>query len=102
MCVCVCLFSKYLHWLLNKMSHVIREAKKDQVGRQAYRLLTSIHQTFEQMCEKILATDRARREIAEHEKKLAVMTSQSLLQPDLEVIVKENENLERHLQDSGN
>ncbi|KAK4753338.1 hypothetical protein SAY87_022136 [Trapa incisa] len=80
---------------------VLREAKKDQVGRQAYRLLTSIHETFEQVCDKIMATDRVAREIAEHEKKIAEMASPSLdidkLKSDLEAIIKENESLEQGL-----
>ena len=81
-----------------------REAKKDSVGRQAYRLLTSIHEIFEQISEKILATDRVKREVAEHEKKLAAMASRSLnvdkLQADLNAIRKENEYLERRLRDN--
>jgi cell shape-determining protein MreC len=80
-----------------------REAKKDPVGRQAYRLLTSFHETFEQISEKILTTDRVRREVAEHEKKLAAMASRSLnvdkLQADLDAIRKENEYLEQRLND---
>ncbi|KAE8098898.1 hypothetical protein FH972_016926 [Carpinus fangiana] len=82
---------------------VFREAKKDPVGRQAYRLLTSFHETFEQISEKILTTDRVRREVAEHERKLAAMASRSLnvdkLQCDLDAIRKENEYLEQRLQD---
>ncbi|KAK7857641.1 coiled-coil domain-containing protein 22 like protein [Quercus suber] len=83
---------------------VFREAKKDPVGRQAYILLTSIHETFEQISEKTLATDRVRREMAEHEKKLAAMAARSLnvdkLQADLDAIRKENEYLERRLRDN--
>lgn len=79
-----------------------REAKKDQVGRQAYRLLTSIHESFEQIFEKILSADRVQREIAENEKKLAAMASRSLnierLQADLDAIIKENEHLEQCLE----
>ena len=81
-----------------------REAKKDTVGQQAYRLLTSIHESFEQITEKILATDRIRREMADREKKLAAMASRSLnvdkLQADLDAILKENEYLEQQLQDN--
>ncbi|XP_010251411.1 PREDICTED: coiled-coil domain-containing protein 22 isoform X2 [Nelumbo nucifera] len=80
---------------------IFRDAKKDSVSRQAYRLLTSLHQSFEQISEKILATDRARREIAEHEAKLAAMASRSLdinrLQTDLDAIRRENEFLEQRL-----
>ncbi|KAM2613799.1 hypothetical protein TB2_028497 [Malus domestica] len=72
---------------------VFREAKKDAVGKQAYRLLTSIHESFEQIREKILTTDRIRREVGEHEKKLAAMASQSLnvdkLEADLDAIRRE-------------
>ncbi|KAG2682640.1 hypothetical protein I3760_11G200300 [Carya illinoinensis] len=83
---------------------VFREAKKDPVGRQAYRLLTSLHEAFEQISEKILATDRVLREVAEHEMKLAAMASHSLnvdkLQADLDAIRKENECLHRCLRDN--
>ncbi|ONK79338.1 uncharacterized protein A4U43_C01F5350 [Asparagus officinalis] len=80
---------------------VFREAKKDAMGRQVYRLLTSIHDSFEQISEKILATDRARREAAELEAKLAALSSRSFgidkLQSDLDSIRKENELLEQQL-----
>ncbi|XP_057982640.1 uncharacterized protein LOC131167771 [Malania oleifera] len=83
---------------------VFREAKKDAVGRKAYRLLTSIHETFEQVSEKILTADRTRREVAEYEAKLASMASRRLdigkLQADLDAIRKENEYLEQRLQDN--
>ncbi|PQQ20314.1 coiled-coil domain-containing protein 22 isoform X2 [Prunus yedoensis var. nudiflora] len=82
---------------------VFREAKKDAVGKQAYRLLTSIHETFEQIREKILGNDRIRREAAEHEKKQMAMGSRSLnvekLQADLDAIMRENEYLEKCLHD---
>lgn len=81
---------------------VFREAKKDQVGRQAYRLLTSIHESFEQIFEKILSADRVQREIAENEKKLAAMASRILnierLQADLDAIIEENKHLEQCLE----
>ncbi|KAK4355148.1 hypothetical protein RND71_024119 [Anisodus tanguticus] len=80
---------------------VFREAKKDQVGRQAYRILTSIHDSFEQIAENLLATDRARREVADYEGKLATMTSRSVdidkLKADLEIIRRENDLLEKNL-----
>lgn len=86
-----------------KKNHVCREAKKDTVGRQAYRLLTSIHESFEKISEKILATDRIRREVAQREKKLATMASRSLdlekLQADIDAIRRENEHLEKCLRD---
>ncbi|XP_021906113.1 coiled-coil domain-containing protein 22 homolog isoform X3 [Carica papaya] len=82
---------------------VLRETKRDPVGKQAYRLLTSIHESFGQIAEKILVTDRVRREGAEHEKKLAAMASRSLniakLKADLDAITRENEYLEKHQQE---
>ncbi|KAF3453274.1 hypothetical protein FNV43_RR03714 [Rhamnella rubrinervis] len=82
---------------------VFREAKKDTVGRQAYRLLTSIHDSFEKISDKILATDRIRREVAQREKKLATMASRGFniekLQADLDAIRMENEHLEKCLGD---
>ncbi|GAB4845904.1 hypothetical protein Ancab_024909 [Ancistrocladus abbreviatus] len=83
---------------------VYREAKKDSIGRQAYRLLTSIHDCFEQIREKILETDRTRREAADLEAKLAAMSSRNLdidkLQADLDAIRRENEYLEQSLQNN--
>ncbi|XAR67345.1 hypothetical protein NMG60_11002061 [Bertholletia excelsa] len=83
---------------------VFREAKKDPVGRQAYRLLTSIHESFEQISDKILTTDRIRREVAEHEAKLSALARRSFnvnkLQDDLGAIRRENEFIERQLQHS--
>ncbi|KAK6947118.1 Coiled-coil domain-containing protein 22 [Dillenia turbinata] len=80
---------------------VLREAKNDPVRQQACRLLTSIHESFEQISEKNLATDRTRREVAEYETKLVTMASRSLkidkLQADLDAIKKENDYLEKRL-----
>ncbi|KAL1556153.1 coiled-coil domain-containing protein 22 [Salvia divinorum] len=80
---------------------VFREAKKDRVARQAYRLLTYIHESFEQIAEKVLATDRMRREAADYEAKLAILNARSMnmskLQEDLDAIRKENELLEQRL-----
>ncbi|KAI3920469.1 hypothetical protein MKX01_000808 [Papaver californicum] len=79
---------------------VFRDAKKDPVRRQAYVLLTSIHESFNLLFQKILATDRAKRAVTEQEAKLAKMASNSLnmykLQADLEAIRRENEFLEQH------
>lgn len=80
---------------------VFREAKKDQVGRQAYRILTNIHDSFEQIAENLLATDRARREVTDYEGKLATMASRSVdidkLKADLDTIRRENDFLEKKL-----
>ncbi|KAL3508340.1 hypothetical protein ACH5RR_027741 [Cinchona calisaya] len=83
---------------------IFREARKDQVARQAYRSLRRIHECFEQTAEKVLLTDRTRREVVDYEAKLASMASRSLnidkLQADLDAIRKENDVLERNLKDS--
>lgn len=75
-------------------SYLCREAKKDPTGLQVYRLLVNIHKSFEQISEKVLATDRIRREIAEYEMKLAATASRSLdlskLQSELDATVMEN------------
>lgn len=82
---------------------IFREAKKDPVARQAYRLLTNIHESFEQIAEDIIITDRTQRSVADYEAKLATTTSRRLnvdkLQADLEAIRKENDLLEQHLRD---
>lgn len=74
--------------------YLCREAKKDPTGLQVYRLLVNIHKSFEQISEKVLATDRIRREIAEYEMKLAPTASRSLdlskLQSELDATVMEN------------
>ncbi|KAL5164607.1 Coiled-coil domain-containing protein 22 [Glycine soja] len=74
---------------------VFREAKKDPTGLHVYRLLVSIHKGFEQISEKILATDRIRREVAEYETKLAATASRSLdvseLKANLDAIIREKE-----------
>ncbi|KAG9448530.1 hypothetical protein H6P81_008495 [Aristolochia fimbriata] len=78
---------------------VFRDAKNDPVRRQAYKLLASIHRSFNQISDEILATDRARREAAELEAKLSAMPSHKFdiekLQSDLEALRKENDFLEQ-------
>ncbi|KAJ0230386.1 Coiled-coil protein [Hirschfeldia incana] len=80
---------------------VTREMKKDPAIRQVYKLVTSIHGIFEQISEKILVTDRLRREAVDYEKKLGSITSRGLslekLQADLDAIRQENESLEKQL-----
>ncbi|XP_071725718.1 uncharacterized protein [Rutidosis leptorrhynchoides] len=77
---------------------LVREAKKDQVVEQAHILLTTIHESFEEISVKILATDRAHREILDLETKLTSIGARSLnvnkLQADLDAIRKENEYLQ--------
>lgn len=79
-------------------SYLCREAKKDPTGLQVYKLLVNIHKGFEQISEKILATDRIRREASDYEMKLAATpsTSRSLdvskLQSDFDgVIIRDDE-----------
>lgn len=78
-----------------------REAKKDGIGKQAHKLLTSIHENFGEISNKILSTNRLRRETAEYEKKIAASATRSLnfdkLQADLDAIRRENSYLEQHL-----
>ncbi|VVB00139.1 unnamed protein product [Arabis nemorensis] len=78
---------------------VTREVKKDPAVRQVYKLLTSIHSIFEQISEKILLTDRLRREALDYEKKLRSITARGMslekLQADLNAIRKENNSLEK-------
>lgn len=66
-------------------------------------MLTTIHESFEEITEKILATDRTRREQSDLETKLSSIGTRILnmdkLQADLDAIRKENEYLESH---SGN
>jgi len=65
-------------------------------------LLTSIHECFEEIREKILATDKAQREVAELQAKLSLIASEDLsmdkLQADLDAMRMENEHLENSLQ----
>ncbi|KAH0854991.1 hypothetical protein HID58_024519 [Brassica napus] len=80
---------------------VTRELKKDPAMRQVYKLVTSIHGIFEQISEKILMTDRLRREAVDYEKKLGSITSRGMslekLQADLDAIRQENQSLEKQL-----
>lgn len=80
---------------------VFRESKKDTVSRQTYSLLTSIHNSFEEIREKILETDRTKREVADIDPKLATIASGSLdmekLQADINAIKSENEYLQVQL-----
>lgn len=63
-----------------------------------------MHESFGQISETILATDRVRREATELEAKLAAMASRSFdtdkLEADLNGIRKENNLLEQRLQHS--
>ncbi|KAK6149431.1 hypothetical protein DH2020_016956 [Rehmannia glutinosa] len=90
-----------LMMFLTYLEDYCREAKKDHVARQAYTLVTKIHERFEQVAEKILATDRSRRDAADLEAKFAIISARSFnmgkLQADLDAIRKENDLLEQQL-----
>lgn len=97
--------SNYIQQRLNRTYAVVdeimfREAEKDP-AKQAYRLLTGIHESFQQISDKILSTDRIRRETTEYEAKLSALSRQSFnvekLQVDLDAIRRENEFLERSI-----
>ncbi|KAL7217728.1 hypothetical protein ACSBR2_011043 [Camellia fascicularis] len=78
---------------------VLREAKKGTVGRRALVLLTGIHESFDQIADKLLSADQMRREVGEYEAKLSALARRSFnvdkLQADLDAIRRENEFLER-------
>lgn len=81
---------------------LLREAKKEHVvGEEAHILVTGIHESFEEISEKILATDRARRETTHLETKLSSIATRTLnvdkLQADLDAIRKENQYLQSRL-----
>ncbi|XP_052208730.1 uncharacterized protein LOC127812336 isoform X2 [Diospyros lotus] len=103
--------SNYIQERLNRTFAVVdetvfREAKKNPVARQAYRLLTSIHESFEQISDNILTTDRIRREVTEYEAKLSALARRSFkvdkLKADLDAIRRENELIEKRLNNSQN
>lgn len=68
------------------------------MGEEAHILVTGIHESFEEISEKILATDRARREMTDLETKLSSIASRTLnidkLQADLDALRKENNYLQ--------
>lgn len=78
-----------------------RNTKDDPVRRQAHRLLASIHQSFADISEKILATDRAQREAADLEAQLSGTRNYALdierLEADLKMLKGENDLLEQEL-----
>lgn len=68
------------------------------MGEEAHILVTGIHESFEEISEKILATDRARREMTDLETKLSSVATRTLnihkLQADLDALRKENNYLQ--------
>ncbi|KAL2611264.1 hypothetical protein R1flu_022956 [Riccia fluitans] len=92
-----------LHALVDEI--VFRDAKKDPICRQAYRLLSGIHTSFESVVEKVLEMDKLGREITELQVKLEELEKRPLdaasVEADLEAIVAENRALERRFAELG-
>lgn len=80
---------------------VFRDAKKDPVCRQSYRQLTTIHETFADIVDKVLEMDKTGREIAELQAQLEELQKSSLdvqsVQKDLDAVAIETHALERRL-----
>lgn len=80
---------------------VFRDAKKDPVCRQSYRQLTTIHETFADIVDKVLEMDKTGREIAELQAQLEELQKSSLdvqsVQKDVDAVAVETHALERRL-----
>jgi hypothetical protein len=80
---------------------VFRDAKKDPVCRQSYRQLTTIHETFADIVDKVLEMDKTGRDIAELQAQLEELQKSSLdvqsVQADLDAVAIETRALERRL-----
>lgn len=80
---------------------VFRDAKKDPVCRQSYRQLTTIHETFADIVDKVLEMDKTGREIAELQAQLEELQKSSLdvqsVQKDVDAVAVETHSLERRL-----
>lgn len=88
------------HALVDEL--VFRDAKKDPVSRQAYRILTNIHEDFSDCYGKVFSMDKVRREIAELQATLETMEKRPVdlkkIQADFDALVAENLSLEKSLQ----
>lgn len=80
---------------------VFRDAKKDPVCRQSYRQLTTIHETFADIVDKVLEMDKTGREIADLQAQLEELQKSSLdvqsVQADVDAVAVETLALERRL-----
>lgn len=80
---------------------VFRDAKKDPVCRQSYRQLTTIHETFAVIVDRVLEMDKTGRDIAELQAQLEELQTSSLdvksVQADLDAVAIETRALERCL-----
>jgi uncharacterized protein YPO0396 len=78
-----------------------RDAKRDAVCRQAYRLLSIIHETFADIVDRVFEMDKMSREIAELQAKLEELEKSPVdivsVQSDLDMVVAENQIMERRL-----
>ncbi|KAH7285178.1 hypothetical protein KP509_33G016700 [Ceratopteris richardii] len=81
---------------------VFRDAKKDATSRQAYRLLTSIHDNFAECSDKIFTLDKLHREITELASTVEAMEKRPVdlhrAEADFSTLVSENACLERAIQ----
>ncbi|MCO5604446.1 hypothetical protein L7F22_058612 [Adiantum nelumboides] len=73
---------------------VFRDAKKDATSRQAYRLLTSIHENFASCYDAVFSVDKLHREIAELQVSLEAMEKRPVdlkrAEVDFEAFISEN------------
>lgn len=80
---------------------VFRDAKKDLVCRQSYRQLTTIHETFADIVDKVLEMDKTGRDIAELQAQLEELQKSSLdvrsVQADVDAVATETRALERRV-----
>ncbi|KAF5196843.1 Coiled-coil domain-containing protein [Thalictrum thalictroides] len=76
---------------------ILRDVKNDLVRQQAHGLLIAIHESFGDISEQILITDRIRREAVELETKLSAASTSTLamdrLQANLDALRKEEKLL---------
>ncbi|CAK9867616.1 unnamed protein product [Sphagnum jensenii] len=88
-----------VHALVDEL--VFRDAKQDAVCRQAYRLLSIIHETFADIVDRVFEMDKTSREIAELQAKLEELEKSPVdivsVQSDLDMVVAENQIMERRL-----
>jgi uncharacterized coiled-coil DUF342 family protein len=88
-----------VHALVDEL--VFRDAKRDAVCRQAYRLLSIIHETFADIVDRVFEMDKMSREIAELQAKLEELEKSPVdivsVQSDLDMVVAENQIMERRL-----
>lgn len=84
---------------------IFRDAKKDPHCRQAYRVLSSIHDNFGDCYGKVFLIDKVRREITELQATLETLEKWPVdlkkVQADIDAIVAENQSFEKKVQVMG-